>query len=275
MELINDPIVMSALPEKKVDFEEFVLKYTSLIRTVPPERRWVTVWNVVVVFVILYYFFEVGLVIFFGSVVWEEELNAWWSYLFNFFAILVLILDIFVSLNRGFYRQGILILDRKEIYRHYLRTHCIIDLTGLIVVMMCFFSGSYVLNYIKILFLLKLFNLYLIDQTLQRVLQFHRTRSTAYLVTRLIMIMVMGCHYLGGIFYAIDLYVYNTNYYGPNTPAWCWLYNAQAYSQMVIYLPWYLQYEYTMYWSLATMTTIAYGDITPLNPLETVKIIMT
>lgn len=135
---------------------------------------------------------------------------------------------------------------------------------------MCFFSGSFVLNYVKILFLLKLYNLHLIDVTLQRVLQFHRTRSTAYLVSRLIMIMVMLCHYIGGIFYAIDLYVYNNNYYGPNTPAWCWLYSASAYSQMVIELPWILQYEYTMYWSLATMTTIAYGDITPLNPMETV-----
>lgn len=223
--------------------------------------------------VIMYYFFEIGLVIFFGNVVWQAELDSWWSYLFNFFAFIVLILDIFVCLSKGFYRQGVLILDKKEIYRHYLRTHSAIDLIGLIVVMMSFFSGAFVLNYIKTLFLLKMFNLYLIDVNFQRVLQFHRNYLTTYMVTRLIMIMVMSCHYLGGIFYAIDLYVYETNYYGPNTPAWCWLYNAQAYSQMILSLPWALQYEYTMYWSLATMTTIAYGDITPLNPLETVIII--
>lgn len=202
--------------------------------------------------------------------VWQAELNAWWSYLFNFFAFLVLIADIVVSLNRGYYNQGILVLDRKKIYHHYLRYHSWIDILGLIVVMMCFFSGNFTLNYFKVLFLLKLYNLYLIDVTFQRVLQFHRTRSTIYLVSRLVLLMVMSCHYLGGIFYAIDYYVYSTNYYGPNTPAWCWIYNAVAYSQMVLNLPWWLQYEYCMYWSLATMTTIAYGDITPLNPMETV-----
>jgi hypothetical protein len=28
------------------------------------------------------------------------------------------------------------------------------------------------------------------------------------------------------------------------------------------------QFVLAMYWSFATMTTVAYGDITPLNPLE-------
>lgn len=250
-----------------------MLKHSSVIKIVPPEKLAMSACNVVVMVVILYYFFEVGLVVCFGQVVWQAELNAWWSYLFNFFGMLVLMVDIVVSLNRGYYSHGILILERKRIYRHYLRYHCFIDLLGLLVVVVCFFSGAFVLNYVKLLFLLKLYNLHLIDTTFQRVLQFHRTRSTIYMVSRLILLMIMACHYLGGIFYAIDAYVYSTNYYGPNTPNWCWIYNAQAYGQMVLNLPWFLQYEYCMYWSLATMTTIAYGDITPLNPMETAYVI--
>lgn len=258
---------MVTVQDEKTSVESFILKYTSLIQPVPPEHRWITGWNVVVAGVILYYFFEIGLVLFFGEVVWQAELDAWWSYLFNFFAMLVLIVDVFVTLNKGFYRQGVLVFNRKEIYRHYLRQHLAIDMLALIVVMMSFFSGAFLVNYIKILFLLKLYNFHVIDVSFQRVLQFHRTRSTVYMVSRLIVIMIMLCHYLGGIFYAIDLFVYNNNFYGPNTPSWCWLYNAQAYGQMILNLPWFLQYEYAMYWSLATMTTIAYGDITPLNPM--------
>ena len=41
---------------------------------------------------------------------------------------------------------------------------------------------------------------------------------------------------------------------------------------MMTILPWYGRYEYTMYFSLGVMTTIAYGDITPLNPIETLYI---
>ena len=86
------------------------------------------------------------------------------------------------------------------------------------------------------------------------------------------MFLILGSHYIGIFFYMIDYYVYVTNYYGPNTPNLCWIYNAQAFSQMILILPWYGQYEYTMYFSIGTMTTIAYGDITPLNPLETIYI---
>lgn len=232
-----------------------------------------SIWHIVICIVIFYYFFEIGLLIFIGQKVWTDELNNWWSYLFNIFAFGILILDILICLNKGYYRSGILIMDRKSIYKHYLRRHAAIDITGLVIIMACFFSKNFVLNYFKILFLLKLDNLNLIDVTFQRVLQFNRTKSTIYQVGRLILLMIMSCHYLGGAFYAIDYYVYNTNYYGPNTPNWCWIYNAQAYGQMVLNLPWWLQYEYWMYWSLATMTTIAYGDITPLNPLETFYVI--
>ncbi len=44
----------------------------------------------------------------------------------------------------------------------------------------------------------------------------------------------MLSHYAGGIFYAIDLYIYETNYYGPNTPNLCWLYNSYAYKQIIM-----------------------------------------
>ena len=65
---------MAALPESKTTLQSFVLRHTSLINTVPPERRWVTAWNFIVMIVIMYYFFEIGLVIFFGNVVWQAEL---------------------------------------------------------------------------------------------------------------------------------------------------------------------------------------------------------
>ena len=74
-------------------------------------------------------------------------------------------------------------------------------------------------------------------------------------------------HYLGIGFYLVGYYVYSTNYYGPLTPLICWLYSAQAYSQIVIDLEWKGQYLYTLYFSMGVTTTIAYGDITPLNPI--------
>ena len=78
---------------------------------------------------------------------------------------------------------------------------------------------------------------------------------------------------MGIIFYKISNYLYETNYYGPRTPNIVWVYNSWAFYQL-IFLPWYQIYLYTMYFSLAVVTTIAYGDITPKNPIECGYMIM-
>jgi hypothetical protein len=71
------------------------------------------VWNSIVAVVLLYYIFEIGLVIFLGEIVWESEINKnKWTYTFNIISIMVLIIDIGVTLNKGYYEKGILILDR-------------------------------------------------------------------------------------------------------------------------------------------------------------------
>jgi hypothetical protein len=77
----------------------------------------------------------------------------------------------------------------------------------------------------------------------------------------------MIAHYIGIGYFVISYWIYYNNIYGPNTPNVCWIYNAQAYSQIILLLDWRGQYLYTMYFSIGMTTTIAYGDITPLNPI--------
>ena len=54
--------------------------------------------------------------------------------------------------------------------------------------------------------------------------------------------------------------------YGPNTPMITWVYNSMAFYQLA-FLNWYEMYSYIMYYGVAFVTTIAYGDITPKNPV--------
>lgn len=69
-------------------------------------------------------------------------------------------------------------------------------------------------------------------------------------------------------FFLVSKWVYTNNYYGPNTPNICWVYNAWAFYQMTLLLDWLQMYTYIMYYGIAVVTTIAYGDITPKNPIE-------
>lgn len=153
------------------------------------------------------------------------------------------------------------------IVKRYLRVRFYIDVIAIISIAIPFISGTFALNWIKALFFLKIYTVYEIDKEFIRVSQLKIKYHTFYLLCRLILFLYLGSHYLGIWFYMVDYWVYANNYYGPNTPNICWIYNAQAYSQLVLLQPWYGQYLYTMYFSIGTMTTIAYGDITPLNPL--------
>lgn len=97
--------------------------------------------------------------------------------------------------------------------------------------------------------------------------QLYIVYNTMYLVVKLVIISVYYAHFMGIFFYLVSLHIYNTNHYGPNTPNIVWIYNSWAFYQMA-FLPWYQMYAYIMYYSIAVVTTIAYGDITPKNPIE-------
>ena len=49
----------------------------------------------------------------------------------------------------------------------------------------------------------------------------------------------------------------------------CWLYSATAYSPIISY-QWQIQYFYSVYWGVNTITNISYGDIAANNPFEVI-----
>ena len=101
---------------------------------------------------------------------------------------------------------------------------------------------------------------------LDRLTQIYIFRNTVFNLIKLILYAYFFAHFMGIFFYRVSLYVYESNFYGPNTPNIVWIYNSWAFYQMA-FLPWYQMYSYIMYFSIEVVTTIAYGDITPKNPI--------
>ncbi len=48
----------------------------------------------------------------------------------------------------------------------------------------------------------------IIDLTFQRILQFNPIHNGLYLLFRIMIVKIVISHYLGGLYYAIDLYIY-------------------------------------------------------------------
>lgn len=246
------------------------MAYTFWIKIIQPDMGWIVYWNMVVAAVILYYIFEIGLVVFLGNIVWESELRNISTYIINILSIFILGFDIVVTLSKGYYDEGILVTDRKKIIKRYFPYQATIDIIGLFVVLVTFANGSYFLNYFKVLFFLKILNLYQIDVIFQRVLMSSMKLNSTYLIFRQIVMVLIAAHYYAVTYFALSKWIYETNHYGPSTPILSWVFECDAYPRLITQ-PWEVWYLYSLYFTIGVITTIAYGDITPLNPAESVR----
>ena len=155
--------------------------------------------------------------------------------------------------------------DRPRIFSNYVRSFFLIDFLTVIILFLCPITKYFYLNYAKLILLSKVIRLFQIDDFYLRRLNLHRKSKALYVIFKLMIIIFLLSHLVGLIFYAMDSYFYVTGYYEPD---FCWLISSTAYSP-IYYLPYSLQYLYTLYWGVNTITTISYGDIAPLNPIET------
>ena len=222
-------------------------------------------WFFLVFLVILYYYVEMGLVLTYGQQVWDDELDSTVYLVVDFTAILVLLADIFVKFNCGYLFRGLVVLDRQRIVANYLRSLFLIDVVTVLILFLCPITRNYHLNFAKLITLFKVIRLFEIDDFYLRRLNLHRKSKALYIIFKLIVIIFLLSHAIGLIFYAMDEYFLNSKKYPSD---WCWIVSSTAYSP-INSLPYSLQYLYSLYWGVNTITTISYGDIAPLNPIET------
>ena len=86
-----------------------------------------------------------------------------------------------------------------------------------------------------------------------------------YLLLKHILMLVMVCHLIGSFFFYLDINLIRTAWYSKD---YLWVYNSYAY-QGIVNLPTSSQYAYSFYYAVVTLSGVAYGDLTPLNPTET------
>ena len=165
-----------------------------------------------------------------------------------------------------------IVTDRKRIVARYLRQGLIIDVVTVLILIVSPASGALWTNWLKLWLILKLIRLSEIDDFYMRKFNIYRKSKTVYVIFKQIMLIFVLSHIVGLIFYAMDYQFLASGYYPPDRTYFlmkeCWLISSTAYSP-IIELSWPLQYLYTLYWGVNTISTISYGDIAPLNPIET------
>ncbi|EAR98955.2 cyclic nucleotide-binding domain protein (macronuclear) [Tetrahymena thermophila SB210] len=168
------------------------------------------------------------------------------------FPVIMFSITILVKLNTGFFKENIVVSDRKQIFlNYYQRGDLFLDF--IIVVSFLWTNGFY--NYLFLL--LKLFQ---IQNSIVKIdIKFSLSQRFAFSfqISKLILLVLMLAHLNGCIFNQIAKNL---------EESWLTKNNLQN-------TDWYERYIDSLYFSFITMATVGYGDIIPISLQERVFVI--
>ncbi|EGR31992.1 hypothetical protein IMG5_098180 [Ichthyophthirius multifiliis] len=161
--------------------------------------------------------------------------------------------------NTGYYEDDQKQLDRSKITLEYYKNKFFFDF----LIILCYLISRYFnISYLKIIIGLKFFEILSLKKDLIEHYQINQRFSHFYTLISLLSMLIYVAHICGCIFHKISMVEINNNY--TNT----WLVVNKLQNEDII-----TKYINCLYFSIITMFTVGYGDITPIANSEKIFII--
>ena len=259
--LFEGPISASTHPHSatfRLYFQES-FSQSSALEVFHPESLFRLIWDWVLIAVVLHQAFQLPFELCFplakgeGTVVMEV------------LCVCLLMLDIGITLNTGYYSRGTLIKSRNRVISHYLQTWFCLDLIAS-------FPLSWALSGVRInalaneetaagtvgglLRLLRLIRLLKLKPLLGKIEEYlvNDTAVDCFRLARLVGLMLFTGHWLACLTFYTSLMDYDSH------PDLCHLSTCSPFLSE--------QYVSSLYFAFATMTTVGYGDVYPSSTNE-------
>lgn len=169
---------------------------------------------------------------------------------FDFFISISYIADIMIESHTGYFEQRELIRHRESVFKHYARTGLTLDIVAALPLFMIFsmFSSPFFLTLAYLSNLLRLAKLLRIHKTISRIRNSKRLNPSFIRMSLLIFWILIAAHLISCAWMEITGNPDNMD-------------NVSRYIR-------------SFYWTVTTLTTIGYGDITPSTNLETIFVVV-
>ena len=182
--------------------------------------------------------------------------NNWKSYLFiKIIPVWIFFIDVGVNLLTPYYSKGVYVYSKWKILLRYIRKDLVLDSLTLLPFAFAIYLE---IKFVQLFFMLRLFNLRSLINTVDEYFQLNEKVQGVVDLCKLLFVICFLSHFIACIWHYFAAIEISYGIY----PNWLCKYALEDFE-------WQDRYIYSLYWSLATMITIGYGDIVPSNTNET------
>ncbi|CAD8076502.1 unnamed protein product [Paramecium sonneborni] len=239
------------VPLRKMKVYNFLSKNKLILR---PESLTSIAWNIYILTIlnmnVLYVSARVSFK-FDTSNSFDDSFQQFRQILFDVLPSYSFILEILFKFNTCYYYKGTVIENRYQIAKNYFRTSFFFDV---FVIIPFFLSLRFEVDYLDLVLILKVFQIKKFSGNLFDRLELSTNQIAIFDLVKLGYTILAVAHFCACLWFLVG----ST---GNDQISWVIANNIQN-------EPWHTQYLTSFYFSIVTMTTIGYGDITPLNLRE-------